>query len=101
MLFFIAIEGLSLTLYILPVIDKTTGGAAAAAKYFAFGTLGSIFILWGIANVYAFYPSLVISELGAYIGSVEDAALKAVIEQNLQFIFIGLLIKLGAAPGHF
>lgn len=95
-LFFIALEGFSLTLYILPVVDKTGGGAAASAKYFAFGTLGSIFVLWGISLLYASHPTLSISD---YIPNQQSTGY--LVTQPIQFIFAGLLIKLGAVPGHF
>jgi len=43
-LLLLALEGFSLTLYILTALGRTYGGVTAAVKYFAFGTLGSIFL---------------------------------------------------------
>lgn len=102
-MFFIALEGLSLTLYILPTLDRTRGGAVASAKYFAFGTLGSIYILWGIANIFACGLSLNIGEFFNTINILSTADFKSWLTLNeyAQLIFIGLLIKLGAAPAHF
>lgn len=40
----LALEGFSLTLYILTTIDRAQGGIIAAAKYFSFGTLGSVLL---------------------------------------------------------
>jgi NADH:ubiquinone oxidoreductase subunit 2 (subunit N) len=41
----LALEGFSLILYIIATIDRSQGGIIAAAKYYAFGTLGSVFLL--------------------------------------------------------
>jgi len=43
-LLFLALEGFSLTLYLLPTQERVHGGVTAAFKYFSFGTLGSILI---------------------------------------------------------
>lgn len=43
-LLLLALEGFSLTLYIMTALGRTYGGVTAAAKYFAFGTLGSVFL---------------------------------------------------------
>ena len=43
-LLLLALEGFSLTLYILTALGRSYGGVTAAVKYFAFGTLGSIFL---------------------------------------------------------
>lgn len=43
-LILLALEGFSLTLYIMTALGRTYGGITASVKYFAFGTLGSIFL---------------------------------------------------------
>lgn len=43
-LLLLALEGFSLTLYIMTALGRNYGGVTASAKYFAFGTLGSIFL---------------------------------------------------------
>jgi NADH:ubiquinone oxidoreductase subunit 2 (subunit N) len=43
-LLFICLEGFSLILYIMATISRLQGGIKSAAKYFAFGTGGSILI---------------------------------------------------------
>jgi NADH:ubiquinone oxidoreductase subunit 2 (subunit N) len=43
-LLLLSLEGLSLILYILTTTDRLHGGIMAAAKYFAFGTLGSVLL---------------------------------------------------------
>jgi NADH:ubiquinone oxidoreductase subunit 2 (subunit N) len=44
-LLLLALEGFSLTLYIMTTLGRQYGGVMASVKYFAFGTLGSIFLL--------------------------------------------------------
>jgi NADH:ubiquinone oxidoreductase subunit 2 (subunit N) len=51
-LLLICLEGFSLILYIMATIGRLHGGITAAAKYFAFGTAGSVLILWGAVHIY-------------------------------------------------
>jgi NADH-quinone oxidoreductase subunit N len=94
----ITLEGVSLASYILPTLGQTRGGVIAAVKYFVFGTVGSIYLVWGIANLYATYPSL--SLVGLYNLLSAGHLFSAQISQAFGLIFIGFLIKLGAAPVH-
>ena len=43
-LLLLSLEGFSLVLYIMTTLGRAYGGIIAAVKYFAFGTLGSIFL---------------------------------------------------------
>lgn len=43
-LLLLSLEGFSLILYIMTALGRTYGGITASVKYFAFGTLGSIFL---------------------------------------------------------
>jgi NADH:ubiquinone oxidoreductase subunit 2 (subunit N) len=43
-LLLLALEGFSLSLYIMTALGRNYGGVTASVKYFAFGTLGSIFL---------------------------------------------------------
>lgn len=99
----LALEGFSLVLYILTTIDRSHGGITAAVKYFTFGTLGSLLLLWGVVHYYALFPNLL-------YGSVSAATEYALIYSfdtlvtSYNFagtsIILGFLIKLGAAPTH-
>lgn len=99
----LALEGFSLTLYILTTIDRTYGGITASVKYFTFGTLGSILLFWGVAHYYALFPNLLYKSLifvneYAIINNLEST----IVSYNFAglAIILGLLIKLGAAPIH-
>jgi len=43
-LLLLALEGFSLTLYVMTALGRSYGGVTASVKYFAFGTLGSVFL---------------------------------------------------------
>lgn len=43
-LLLLALEGFSLSLYVMTALGRDYGGVTASVKYFAFGTLGSIFL---------------------------------------------------------
>lgn len=101
-LLFICLEGLSLILYIIATLGRLQGGITAATKYFAFGTAGSLLILWGIVHIYELLSSLSLKVL-FYATEHLD-----ILSMNIGFkmewagalIILGLLIKLGAAPIH-
>ena len=100
----LSLEGFSLALYILTTIDRSRGGITAAAKYFVFGTLGSVLMLWGVVHLYSFYYNISYSSiltLSQLMLVNNDIIL---MQSSYNFatisILIGLLIKLGAAPVH-
>jgi NADH:ubiquinone oxidoreductase subunit 2 (subunit N) len=99
--FILALEGFSLVLYILTTIDRVYGGIIAAAKYYIFGTLGSIFIFWGIVHIYAYFPTLVFTKI-IFLNSflINNFIINNSLEFANSLILFGLLIKLGAAPLH-
>ena len=102
-LILLALEGFSLTLYILTTIDRTHGGIVAAAKYFTFGTLGSVLLFWGTVHIYSLVPSLSLKAV-RFLFDIKYTSLLTGMDNSLEFagstIAIGLLIKLGAAPIH-
>lgn len=105
-LLLLALEGFSLILYVFTVVERSYGGVIAGVKYFTFGTLGSLILLWGVAHIYVLIPSLsynVIFQALEYINSnLSTEALEISRSFNFAFtlIILGLLIKLGAAPLH-
>jgi NADH:ubiquinone oxidoreductase subunit 2 (subunit N) len=99
----LALEGVSLALYIMSAMSQTHGGVTAAVKYFAYGTLGSIFLFWGVVHIYIVVPT---ASYGVLQFLIEGLALAMLQEQSLPLefatstILVGFLIKLGAAPLH-
>jgi len=105
-LFLLALEGFSLILYIFTIIERSFGGVLAGVKYFTFGTLGSISLLWGLAHIYSLIPSLSYDHIFIIFNLVNSDLSTEGIELTKSFNFafilitIGFLIKLGAAPFH-
>jgi len=100
----LALEGFSLSLYILTTFDRMQGGITAAVKYFSFGTLGSIFLFWGVVHIYALIPSLsynaVFSLSNILLIGIQTNPILESLEFATTSILVGFLIKLGAAPIH-
>jgi NADH-quinone oxidoreductase subunit N len=105
-LLLICLEGFSLSLYIMATMERTFGGIAASTKYFAFGTAGSILMLWGGINFYELLGSLNSVTIVEYINNIinnysyTDTAILIKVISSSVLIVVGLLIKLGAAPTH-
>ena len=101
-LILLALEGFSLTLYIMTALGRTYGGITASVKYFAFGTLGSIFLFWGVVHIYAIVPSLSTEVVSLLFNAAHSE--KVILNNSLDFattaIAFGFMIKLGAAPTH-
>jgi NADH-quinone oxidoreductase subunit N len=97
---FIALEVLSLPLYLLCGMARRRRllSQEAAMKYFLLGAFASGFFLFGAAFVYGFAGSLRFSEI--------DAALTARVGQEglllagVGLMAVGLLFKIGAVPFH-
>ena len=97
---FIALEALSLPLYVLTATARRRRALSqeAAMKYFLLGSFSSAFFLMGAALLYGFagaldYKSIVTKML---TGSGMDLLLVA----GVTLVLVGLLFKVGAAPFH-
>lgn len=100
---FVAIEGLSLTLYIITILNyKSKGSIEAVLTYFTLGALASGILAMGIALIYNFaessnfwqiYNSYKIYDITSFKGFL--AYLGAF------FVIFGLLFKISAFPGYF
>jgi NADH-quinone oxidoreductase subunit N len=98
---FVALEILSLAVYVLTGIRRQSAvGAEAAFKYFLLGAFSSAFFLYGIAFAYAFSGSTRIEQIGTALlaqtaGAPSTSALLAV-----GFLAIGFAFKISAVPFH-
>jgi NADH-quinone oxidoreductase subunit N len=96
---YIAIEGLTFSLYILAGMNyKSQNCLEAGMKYFCLGTLASGFFLFGIALVFITTKTLDFSELRFIFNSVEHIPLLVVFA--LIFIIFGVWFKLSIFPCH-
>jgi len=98
LIFFLGLELLSLSLYVLIAIRKGEAGSnEAGVKYFIMGAVASAFLTFGIALLYAATGSLNIGEsLAANLGCPElPLSLLA-----LSLILVGIGFKISLVPFH-
>ncbi|WP_245833714.1 NADH-quinone oxidoreductase subunit NuoN [Streptomyces aidingensis] len=108
---FIALEVLSLPLYMLCALARRRRllSQEAAVKYFLLGAFASAFLLFGIALLYGYAGSLGYARIAAVIGGTPpelDPALAATMGNDAllliggAMVLMGLLFKVGAVPFH-
>lgn len=94
---FLGIELLSLPLYAMSAMWRTSGTASEAAmKYFVMGALSSGMLLYGLSMLYGATGSLHFNPITADV-MVQH---KLMLSVGLVFVMAGLAFKLGAAPFH-
>jgi NADH-quinone oxidoreductase subunit N len=100
LLMFVALEVLSLPLYLLCGLARRRRllSQEAAVKYFLLGAFASAFFLYGLAMLYGYAGSVDLPEIlrAASAGQNSDILLFL----GLALLLIGLLFKAGAAPFH-
>ena len=97
---FIALEILSIAVYVLTGIRRDDARATEAAfKYFLLGAFSSAFFLYGIAFTYGLSGSTRLDRVGAYLAaqSLSDNPLILV---ALGFLLVGFAFKISAVPFH-
>ncbi len=94
LLFYVAIEVISISSYVLVTFNKNKRGFEGGIKYLLFGAISSGVMLYGISLLYGFTGSLDIAEI-------------SLILENQQILFVplimflaGILFKLSAIPFH-
>lgn len=97
---FIALEVLSLPLYILCGLARRRRllSQEAALKYFLLGAFASAFFLYGIALAYGYAGSFDLSELDAAVSARTDE--RTLLLAAIGLMCVGLLFKIGAVPFH-
>ncbi len=98
LMMFVALEVLSLPLYLLCGLARRRRllSQEAAMKYFLLGAFSSGFFLYGVALVYGFAGSM-------SFGAIHEAVLnqtgnRALLLIGIAMLSVGLLFKVGAAP---
>jgi NADH-quinone oxidoreductase subunit N len=102
---FIALEVLSLPLYVLSATARRRRllSQEAAFKYFLLGAFASALTIFGIALLYGFAGSVhlpVIADALAGRGGTPLEGLHAIAVTGIVLVSAGLLFKVGAAPFH-
>lgn len=99
--FFVGLEILSVSLYLLAGSHKTSAASnEAGMKYFIMGSFASAFLLFGIALVYGATGSLSYSGISAYIINY-PGGLPMVLKAGILLVAVGMAFKVAAAPFHF
>jgi NADH-quinone oxidoreductase subunit N len=97
---FIALEVLSLAVYVLTGIRRDNAhGIEAAFKYFLLGAFSSAFFLYGIAFTYGLTGSTRLDRVGAYLAA-QSMADSPMILLGLGLLLVGFAFKISAVPFH-
>jgi NADH-quinone oxidoreductase subunit N len=97
---FIALEILSIAVYVLTGIRRDDPRAIEAAfKYFLLGAFSSAFFLYGIAFTYGLSGSTRLDRVGAYLAS-QALSDNPLILVGLGLLLVGFAFKISAVPFH-
>lgn len=98
---FVALEVLSLPLYILCGLARRRRllSQEASLKYFLLGAFSSAFFIFGAALLYGFSGSVYLGEIAVAIGS-PNSELQGLLVPGILLVAVGLLFKVSAAPFH-
>ncbi len=104
---FVALEVLSLPLYLLCGLARRRRllSQEAAVKYFLLGAFASAFFLYGVALLYGYAGTVRLAGIRDAIAGEPDPALggqggQALLLTGLGLLIVGLLFKAGAVPFH-
>lgn len=96
LLIFVALEFLSLVLYILTGFDKgSRKSTEAALKYFLFGGISAAFLLFGISLIYGLSGSLDLGQIALAAIRPDPLWMIAIV-----MVVVGFGFKVAAAPFH-
>jgi NADH-quinone oxidoreductase subunit N len=98
---FIALEVLSLAVYVLTGIRReSAAGAEAAFKYFLLGAFSSAFFLYGIAFTFALSGSTRIEAIGEVLSKQSSSAPTTFTLLAVGLLAVGFAFKISAVPFH-
>jgi NADH-quinone oxidoreductase subunit N len=98
---FIALEVLSLAVYVLTGIRRqSAAGAEAAFKYFLLGAFSSAFFLYGVAFAFALSGSTRIEEIGMALSAQATGTPSTVALLTVGLLAVGFAFKVSAVPFH-
>ena len=100
LLLFIALEVLSLPLYILTGLARRRRllSQEASLKYFLLGSFSSAFFLFGSVLLYGYAGSMRLGDIAAAVSS--NVGLDGLLVPGILLVAVGLLFKVGAVPFH-
>lgn len=98
LIIFVALELLSLSLYVLSAFSKDSAASAEAAlKYYLFGGMSAAFMLFGFSYLYGITGT---TNLNAIAASLTLAPLTPITLVALVLVAVGLGFKVAAVPFH-
>jgi NADH-quinone oxidoreductase subunit N len=98
---YLALEGLSLTLYVLAaILNYSVISVEAAIKYFSLGAVASGILLYGVSLLFGIVGSLDFLSVQLFLGSQDFNSLWEV-RFSLILILFGFFFKLSAFPCHW
>jgi len=98
---FVALEILSLAVYVLTGIRRSSGaGAEAAFKYFLLGSFSSAFFLYGVAFLFAVAGSTRLEQISVALSSQGAAAPPTLAVLGMGLLAVGFAFKVSAVPFH-
>lgn len=100
LLLFVALEIMSLPLYLLSGLARRRRllSQEAALKYFMLGALSSAFFLMGVALLFGYSGSFTLRDIDRAI--LVDSMNPVLLYAGLALLAVGLLFKVGAVPFH-
>ena len=101
--FYLALEGLSLTLYVLAgMLNHSVISIESAIKYFALGAIATGFLLFGISLLFGVVGSLDFLELQLFFSSgFQNYKVMSELKIAIFFILFGFFFKIAAFPCHW
>jgi NADH-quinone oxidoreductase subunit N len=98
---FLALEVLSLAVYVLTGIRRSSAaGAEAAFKYFLLGAFSSAFFLYGVAFAFAVAGSTRLEQLGVALSAQGAGAPNMLALLAVGLLAVGFAFKVSAVPFH-
>jgi len=98
---FLALEIMSLAVYVLTGIRRTDqAGTEAAFKYFLLGAFSSAFFLYGIAFTYAAVGSTRLEKVSQAIAAQGGAGGSSLVWLAVGLLMVGFAFKVSAVPFH-
>jgi NADH-quinone oxidoreductase subunit N len=98
---FLALEVLSLAVYVLTGIRRSSAaGAEAAFKYFLLGAFSSAFFLYGVAFAFAISGSTRLDDLGSVLSAQGTGEPSTMAVLAVALLVVGFAFKISAVPFH-
>ena len=99
--FFLGLEILTISLYVLIAFEKTIPATEAAIKYLVLASVSTAFLLFGMAVIYAATGSMAFSEILPRAAARGPGGTRALfLASGAALTFAGIGFKLGVVPFH-